>query len=579
MKRRVFRRVFIIYFIVLFLSIISINFYLTNVIRVSYIGNLKNSLSLQSALVADIVPAASITDISEFCRRIKEKISARVTIIDTEGRVMGDSDKDALMMDNHADRPEVQQALTLQAGSSIRFSNTLQYDLLYSARRIEHNGKPVGFIRLAVPLIQVNDSINSLRLRINLAVILVFLLFGCILIWQTERIRRFVLQISDHTSALAHGLFGKKIYIENAGEFTELAHNLNNMALELEESIRTIDEEKRRLNVILKSIPDALLLINVQGLIERSNNAAAELFPSYKLDGRPFFEVVRSQGLLSLIDEVKKNGESGSSEIVLDLPEEKTFLVRVSPLFYHAGELAGVVAIFHDTTQMKKLEQMRKDFVANVSHEIKTPVTAIQGFAETLLDGALYDKDNAERFLNTIKSHSMRLNRLVDDLLTISKIELGVIAVKKTDVHLLDVIDNVVNIELVRAAKKNITIRKRIVAGELVINADRDRVEQVLLNLLDNAVKFTEKGEIEIGVTQENGRDALFVSDTGTGIPEKYIPRLGERFFRVDPSRSREMGGTGLGLAIVKHIVKAHGWEMKIESKVEKGTVVTIYYS
>lgn len=579
MKRRVFRRVFIIYIAVLVISVTLINGYLTSVIRTNYINDLKNNLFVQASIIADTFKLKAETDIDAFCRRLNEKTGARITVIDTEGRVLGDSDADALRMENHADRPEIQQALVSPAGSAVRFSKTLKYDLLYVARKIGDAGEHSGFIRIAVPLSEINEAINSLRLKINLSVVIVFLLFGFILIWQTERIRKFVIQISDHVGSLTHGLFGKKLYIENAGEFTELARNLNDMASELEDSMRTIDEEKRRLNVILKSIPDALLLIDIHGTIKLSNNAAAELFAPHKLDGRPFIDIVRSPRFLSLFDTVKKSLKEGAAEIVLDVPEEKNFFVRVSPLFYHEGELAGVVAIFHDMTQMKKLEQMRKDFVANVSHEIKTPVTAIQGFAETLLDGALYDSENAEKFLSTIKSHSMRLNRLVDDLLTISRIELGVIAIHKTDVHVLDIIDNVVNIELVRAAEKNLTIKKKIVAGELIVRSDRDRVEQMLLNLLDNAVKFTEKGEIEIGAMPEDGRNCLFVRDTGPGVPEKYIPRLGERFFRVDPSRSRELGGTGLGLAIVKHIVKAHGWEMKIESKEGRGTTVKIYYS
>lgn len=578
MKRRIFRRVFILYFIVLSLSIVFINSYLTSVIRDSYIGDLNKSLSLQTAILSDIINISSRADIGVFCREIKEKISARVTVIDTEGKVLGDSDRDSSIMDSHADRPEIQQALASQTGSSVRFSNTLQYYLLYSARKIEQDGKHIGFIRLAVPLTRINESINSLRLKINLTVVLVFLLFGVILIWQTERIRKYVIKVADYADALSRGSFDKKLYLVRAGEFTELAKDLNRMASELEESIRTRDEETNRLNVIIKSIPDALLLINVQGIIELSNRASIELFGQDQVDGRPFIEVVRSSAFLTLIDDVKQDRTAGSANLVFNFPDEKYLSVRVSPLYYRIGELAGFVAIFHDTTQMKKLEQMRKDFVANVSHEIKTPVTAIQGFAETLLDGALYDKDNAEKFLNTIKSHSMRLNRLVDDLLTISKIELGVITVRKTDVHILDIIDNVVNIEVLRAAEKNITIKKTIVAGELIISADRDRAEQVLLNLVDNAVKFTEKGEIEVGIDQDNGRDYFYVRDTGAGVPQKYLQRLGERFFRVDPSRSRELGGTGLGLAIVKHLVKAHGWEMKIESQEGKGTIVKIYY-
>jgi len=247
-------------------------------------------------------------------------------------------------------------------------------------------------------------------------------------------------------------------------------------------------------------------------------------------------------------------------------------------LFCKPDELAGIVAIFHDTTRLKKLEQMRKDFVANVSHEMKTPVTAIKGFAETLLDGARYDNDNAEKFLNTIKSNSERLNRLVEDLLMLSRIELGVIKMDKTEGSIADIIGNVAGTFLVQAAEKNLTIKKSLESDDMVISADRDMLEQIFNNLVDNAIKFTGSGEIEIGAAREDGGRYIFVKDTGVGIPEKYIQRLGERFFRVDPARSRELGGTGLGLAIVKHLVKSHGWEMKIVSEAGKGTIVKIYY-
>ncbi len=578
MKRRIFRRTFIIYAAVLIISVSVINVYLSSVIRNSYIDNLKKSLAIQTSVAAYAFQGISDINIDTFCRDIKEKTLARVTIIDTGGRVLGDSDQDVPTMDNHSGRPEIQQALTAPVGSAIRFSSTLQHDLLYSARKIEEHGKHTGFIRLAVPLTRINKSINSLRLRINLTVILAFLSFGIILIWQTERIRKFVIRVSDYADAIAHGLFRKKLYMEGAGEFTELARNMHNMAAELEKSIRTKDEEAERLNVILKSIPDALLLINMHGTVELSNNTARDLFAHGPIEGRPFLEVVRSPAFMHLIDEVKQARMSGSTEIVIDVPEEKYLFVRVSPLYYQVGELAGFIAIFHDTTQMKKLEQMRKDFVANVSHEIKTPVTAIQGFAETLIDGALYDRENAEKFLHTIKDHSSRLNRLLEDLLTISRLELGVISIVKTEVNLVDIIESVMNTVLIHAAKKDLRITKNTGQGNVFINADRDRTEQILLNLVDNAVKFTEKGEVEIGLSQEGGKGFFYVRDSGPGIPEKYLSRVGERFFRVDPSRSRELGGTGLGLAIVKHLVRAHGWDMKIESEEGRGTTVKVYY-
>ncbi len=567
------------YSAILLVSVVFIEFYITGVVRSTYLETLRKNLSIQATLISENIPFGSPRELDGLCRKIKAETGARVTVIDAGGKVLGDSDNDSSLMDNHAGRPEIQQALISQTGWSIRRSRTLRYQLLYVAEKIMRDGRLAGFVRLAVPLNDINKSVNLLRLKINLAVILILLTSGSLLIWQTERIRKLVKRITEYAGALSEGLFKKRLYLEGAGEFTELAHDLNNMASELQKSLARRDEETSRLNTILKNIPDALLLVNIHGTVELSNNLAREIFGVSAIDGRPVIEIVRSPDFLSLIDRVRQERLPGSAWVVIDFPEERHLFVRVSPLCYKVGEPAGVVAVFHDATHLKKLEQMRKDFVANVSHEMKTPVTAISGFAETLLDGAIHDRVNAEKFLATIKSHSERLNRLVDDLLTLSGIELGAVKMEKTQVELSGIIDNVITTFLVQAAQKDIALKKSLKSGDAKIHADRDMLERMLINIVDNAVKFTEKGEVEIGIAEEGGRRCIFVKDTGIGIPGKYIPRLGERFFRVDPSRSREAGGTGLGLAIVKHLVKAHGWEMKIESEARRGTVVKIYYT
>jgi two-component system phosphate regulon sensor histidine kinase PhoR len=569
---------FILYFLVLLISILAIETYITGVVRTHYINDQIESLSHQARLIAERIPFPFPESLDDFCKHAKSTIKARITIINADGGVIGDSDTPSSMMENHAARPEVKSAAVSGTGTAVRFSQTVRKELLYFAFRIEKNDAVKGFIRLAVPLQEVNRAINVLRLKINLVVILIFLVAGSLLFLQTNRIRKLIQVISDYAGALAHGLFKKRLHIEKAGEFSELASNLNDMASELEESMREKDEKAKRLNVILKSIPDAFLLIGMDGMIELSNTVARDLFKNSHLEGKPFIEIVRSTDFLSLVERVKRDRMPGSADISIDLPQEKYLSVRVSPLSYTVGELAGFVAIFHDTTHLKKLEQMRRDFVANVSHEIKTPVTAIKGFAETLIDGALLDTKNAEKFLGTIKSHSERLDRLVDDLLTISGIELGALKVQKTDVIIADVIQNVMQMMIVKAAEKDLEIKESVEDEKTVIHAERDRLEQVLLNLVDNAIKFTDRGEIEIGISHERGRNFFYVRDTGIGVPVQYIERLGERFFRVDASRSRELGGTGLGLAIVKHIVKAHGWEMKVESRVGEGTTVRIYY-
>ncbi|MBI4825833.1 MAG: PAS domain-containing protein [Nitrospirae bacterium] len=577
--KSIFKRIFIIYLAVFLLSLVFIELYVTDVVRTDYISNLTESLSTQAGLIAEgsLFDEARLPD--EFCINAKEKTGARVTAVDNAGNVLCDSDKDASSMENHGSRPEIMQALASGTGSARRYSDTLGYDLLYVAKRIITEDNVKGFIRMSVNLNDVDAAVNGLRFKINLAVLFIFLLSGLVIVWQTEKIRKFVGQITEYAGALEQGLFRKKLYMKDAGEFTEIAESLNEMASELKLNIEKKEKEANRLNVVLKSIPDALLLINPLGNIDLSNNAAVKMFGMSGRNKRPFMEVVRNPALINLIDGVKKNRLPASAEIVMDFPEERHLSVSASPLFYNEGELAGIVAIFHDTTALRRLEEVRKDFIANVSHEIKTPVTAISGFADALLDGALQEKENAEKFIRTIRANSGRLNRLVDDLLTLSKIESGAIKISRAEVDINQIIDSVIETLKARADAKGLFLARPAGAAQVSLNADRGRLEQILLNLADNALKFTEKGGVEIGVSSEDGKNYIFVRDTGIGIPENSLSRLGERFFRVDPSRSREMGGTGLGLAIVKHLVKAHGWEMKIESEAGKGTAVKIYHS
>jgi two-component system phosphate regulon sensor histidine kinase PhoR len=428
-----------------------------------------------------------------------------------------------------------------------------------------------------VPLKEVDQSLKVLRSRIIAVVFSVLLAAGVFSLWQIDRIRKLTRQIRDFSSSLARGEVGKKLFLGRAGEFDEIAESLNTMSEELKKSIVETEEEKNRLSVILSSIPDALLISDAKGIVRISSTASRKFFGSIPLEGRQFIEIVRNKEFLSLLDEVRRDHMPGVTEFALDAPEEHYCVVRVSPLMYlHANALSGFVAIFHDITQLKKLEQVRKDFVANISHELKTPITAIQGFAETLLEGALDDRKNALKFLETIKTNSERMNSLVDDLMTISKIELGVDKVEKTPLVFDDVAEAVVAVLKEKAVQKNLALTTSLAPDLGMLSADRDRLIQILTNLVDNAIKFTETGGVTFGVAEEKGKTFLFVEDTGIGIPVKHLSRLGERFYRVDAGRSRNMGGTGLGLAIVKHLVKAHGWDLQIESTPGKGTRVRI---
>ena len=575
----IFRRIFILYGVIMVLAMLVSELYITDTVRESHIKNLADNLAVMETLIENDISFKKSTPLDDLCQQLKQKMGSRITVIALDGRVLGDSDTDSIHMDNHGHRQEVQQAALNGVGMAIRFSDTLKYNFLYVAKKVMNGSQAEGFIRLSVPLREIDRSINVLRIKILSIVIATLLAAGFFSLWQIERIRRLTRQIRDFSRSIARGELGRKLFFDEAGEFSEIAASLNTMSVELKNSIAAQEEERRRLNVILRSIPDALLIVDARGVILLSSLAARKLFGEVAIQGKPFIEVMRNSEFLSLVDNVQKQHVSGIAEIRIDSPLEQYCVVQVSPLFYGEPEPSGFVAVFHDISQLKKLEQTRTDFVANISHEIKTPITAIQGFADTLLEGALDDREHAIKFLQTIRANSERINGLVDDLMTISKIELGVIKVEKSSVDMREVAEHVLTLLRDKAAEKNLTINAQVLPEPRTIEADRDRLIQILTNLVDNAIKFTETGRVTFGDETENGKVYLFVEDTGIGIPQKHLPRLGERFYRVDPGRSRNMGGTGLGLAIVKHLVRAHGWDMRFESTPGKGTKVRIHIS
>jgi two-component system, OmpR family, phosphate regulon sensor histidine kinase PhoR len=579
MKHRIFGRIFFLYALTMLAAVVFVELYITNAVRTSHIDDLKQHLLAQATLISNDISFKSPSSFDSLCRRFKEQTGFRVTVIALNGRVLGDSDTDSQLMENHLGRPEVQQAILGDEGMSTRYSETVHDDLLYVAKRITQDGRPVGIVRLSMELRAVDAAINALRVRIIAVVILVLLATGLISAGQMERIRRLTRQIGSFSRSLAGGAAGSKLHLGSAGEFDEIAESLNTMSRELQNSAAANEEERKRLTAILQSVPDVLLILDAHGVIQLASSASKKYFGDAALPGKQVFEVVRVPSFLTLLEEVRSRLAPGVGELRFDHPEERYFSARISPLSYQDKKaLPGFVVILHDITQLKKLEQTRKDFVANISHEIKTPITAIKGFAEALLEGALQETEHAEKFLKIIKANSERINSLVDDLMTISKIELGVVRLEKAPVDLSDAAAQVLALLRPKADEKGLFLRTDFPAEHVRMPADRDKLIQVLTNLVDNSIKFTDKGGVTLGLRREGIRLRLFVEDTGIGIAEKHLPRLGERFYRVDTARSRKMGGTGLGLAIVKHLVKAHGWELQIESVQEKGTIASILF-
>lgn len=579
MKRVLFKRILISYLIIAPILFISLELYLSHVVKTSHIKRLQESLLIQAHLIADRVPSSSALSLDDFCRKYKETTGARITLIDSSGRVLGDSDEPSARMDNHSKRPEIMDASVSGIGSSVRFSRTVQKDLLYLAVAVNRDSGRV-FVRLSVPLHAVEAETGKIGVRIlipSLIALLAAILIGLI---QTRSITKSVEEITLFSREVAGGNLEKRLFLKGKGEIGELAKNINDMALELKTRLRQSEEEKLKVEAILENLSEGLMLIDPMGEILLCNRAVQNLFNiQTDIKGKTLAETLKSAELMEIVKKTTESREPLSHEITITYPKETCLIVTAMPFYPSSGKeaITGVVLTLHDITRLKRLEEMRKDFVANVSHEIKTPITAIRGFAETLLGGAIDDRENAFKFLETIKKHSERLNSLVNDLLIISGIELGDMKLEKLNLDIAGVIDTVFTTLKDKADSKGLFLKKALPSESMNINADKDRLTQILLNLVDNGIKFTEQGGVTAGIKKTDGKRVLFIEDTGAGIPKKNLSRLGERFYRVDSTRSRELGGTGLGLAIVKHLVKAHGWEMTIESTQGKGTKVKIW--
>jgi len=581
MKRVLFRRIFISYLVIAPVLLIVLELYLSSVIKNNYILTLRENLLTQARLIADGIPLSLEGNLDDLCRKYKEKTGARITIIDSLGRVAGDSDESSEKMENHLGRPEIKEASLNSAGSSIRFSSTLQKDFFYLAAALDSNAEK-GFLRLSVPLHDLDKAISDVRKQIALASITALFIAILMGLFQTKKITKSIEEIAKFSREIRSGNFKARLFLREKGEIGELAGNINDMAHELKTMLERSREEKHRMEEILRNMSDGLMLIENNGNILLCNAAAKKFFGiESDAEGRPLIETLRNAELAVIIKKALAAEETVSQEIEVMYPREFSLLATAVPFYYppERKNASSIVLSLHDITRLKQLEAVRKDFIANVSHEIKTPITAIKGFTDTLLEGAIDDKENASRFLQTIKNHSERLNSLVSDLLTLSSIELGDVRIEKQNVDINNLTDTVLITLMDKAKSKGLFLKKSFPPEISEIYADKNRLMQILLNLVDNGIKFTESGSVTIGIEKANEHVILFVEDTGAGIPKRHLSRLGERFYRVDRSRSRELGGTGLGLAIVKHLVKAHGWEMNIESAEGKGTKVRISLS
>jgi two-component system phosphate regulon sensor histidine kinase PhoR len=563
------------YIFVILVSFGFIAFFLDKNLEENSIRNIQSSLITQANLIESQISAERLRQedtpyLESLVKVLSLKTKCRITIINSKGRVLADSEKsqeEILQMENHLYRPEVKVALTGVIGIDTRYSSTLKIDMLYVALPVKDNAGISGILRLALPLESVQKTLFAIRkiVLIGLLFALVFAFFlGSIVAGRIiEPINRMI----QTSRRFSKGDFSRRIIQVSKDEIGEFAVTLNKMAQGIEDKIKEIKTQNQKLTAIFNSMIEGVIVIDKAGYIISVNPTIEKIFSIFKKDveGKVFLEAIRNNDIAEVISSALKRGESVSSEIALIYPVRRVFEVNATPIFDN-NVISGCLVVVHDITEIRRLETVRSDFVANVSHELKTPLTSIKGFVETLLEGALDDKENNRNFLKIIHDHAERLNSLVDDLLSLSHLESKEITLNKKSFNLRSQFEKVISGFKSQLKKMGIDIKNDLSAS-ISINADKDRIEQVLTNLIDNAIKFNkEKGSIRIYAQEENGKIRVSVEDSGIGIPEKEIARIFERFYRVDKARSRELGGTGLGLSIVKHIVELHGGSVGVES-------------
>jgi two-component system, OmpR family, phosphate regulon sensor histidine kinase PhoR len=523
------------------------------------VQRIRNDLQRDAILARAAYANAPAGKTNAFAHELARQTGLRVTIIAPDGRVIGESDRppeQLTQIENHSHRPEIQAALSSKLGSATRHSDTIGVDLMYVAAAMDDR----TIVRVALPLHEIDLTTTRVRRTVGIASLIVIVLALPVVFWLSRRLTEPIDGMRLMATRVAAGDFSLRAPESGGPELQELGSSLNEMSRQLETKLRELTTEKADLNATLSSMSEGVLVVDGTGKIRLANQTLRRRFQlGDEVIGKTALEVFRNVGLAELI------AQTGTKEVAFLQPDESVFAVTAATL----SGATGAVAVFHDITRIKQLENIRKEFVANVSHELRTPLSIIKGYVETLLDGQPPDAATSRQFLETIQRHTRRLEALIDDLLSISELESQQARLNLAPVSLRTVAGGVVDEFGQRARDKKLIIE----LPDLQVRADADRLRQVFLNLLDNAIKYTQAGcQIRISARPVNGDVEVCVADNGPGIAPEHLPRIFERFYRVDKARSRELGGTGLGLAIVKHIVQAHGGRVWAESELEKGS-------
>ncbi len=526
------------------------------------ISNLKNLGTTLLLRAQPLLEKGQYDKLDSLAKDLGSNIGTRITIIDLEGVVLADSEKDPKLMENHKDRPEIRRALENTFGKSLRYSTTVKEEMLYVALPIKKDGRNIGVLRVSLFLKDINSLLSDLRVKIiQIALIIVVIsLIGAAIFARS--LTRPIRNLAEASHKVASGDFDTRIISKSRDELGEFVDSFNYMVSQTKKLFTELSQQREKLNTIISSIQAGLLVLDKDGKIILCNDSFKKLVKTTNVEGKLYWELLRNSQLIELIKKTGAGKITATKEIEF---EGMTYIC--SATFLSSTE--EILLTLQDTTEISRLAKVKKDFVVNVSHELRTPLTAIKGFIETLeLEGG-----KGKRYIERLKTYTDRLINIVKDLLTLSELE-SIYKLELEDVNLKNTIAKVLKIFEARIKEKN--LKTKFDATDAVIKADSFKLEQVFINLIDNAIKYTEKGEIRISINQENKRVKIEISDTGIGIPKEHLSRIFERFYVVDKSRSRRLGGTGLGLSIVKHIILLHNGKIDINSEPGKGTTVII---
>ncbi|MGG3939307.1 two-component system histidine kinase PnpS [Anoxybacillus kestanbolensis] len=511
-------------------------------------------------------------------RTISDMLSARITIVDREGKLTFDTNN-YVAIDEKLHKKMI-QTLLKQEDRSVMFEE--DENLYYYAVPFWQGDKRLGNIVISLPMDAIEQVNEQIWLLLTFSLSIAFFVILLLGIKITNQYTKPIEAATKVAMELARGNYKARTYESREGETGMLSQSLNILARNLQEMVRMQEMQQDRLRALIENMGSGLILIDQRGYISLMNRAYKEMFHIDPSDyvHRLYYEAFPHKEVIALVEEIFMTEVNVRKQLLLPVGiERKHFEVYGTPIIGTNDEWKGIIVVFHDITELKKLEQMRKDFVANVSHELKTPITSIKGFAETLLDGAMHDAQTLEYFLTIILKESERLQHLIQDLLDLSKIEQQGFTLNVSVVNLHEVLKEVIVMLEAKANDKQITIEWTSNTPLCYMYGDLHRLKQIFINLISNAITYTPAGgRVTVYVEKDDKEVRVHISDTGIGIEQKEIPRIFERFYRVDKARSRNSGGTGLGLAIVKHLVEAHHGTISVKSKVGVGTTFTVHF-